>query len=93
MSTPLWPPISDTATAALGGAHWGLRWTSLWGHESLHWVGETHVDTATVAFGGTPYGATERRAEWARRMCTPPPGPPAELLMRPRSGVLSGGDA
>eukprot|EP00959_Pyramimonas_sp_CCMP1952_P119680 2502637-Pyramimonas_sp.AAC.1 len=25
---------------ACGRSHWGLRWSSLWGHETLHWVGE-----------------------------------------------------
>eukprot|EP00959_Pyramimonas_sp_CCMP1952_P446757 9354679-Pyramimonas_sp.AAC.1 len=45
---------------ARGRRHWGIRWSSLWGHEALCWVGEAHVDTATGAFGGDPYGATKR---------------------------------
>eukprot|EP00959_Pyramimonas_sp_CCMP1952_P443412 9283192-Pyramimonas_sp.AAC.1 len=39
--------------------HWGLRWSTLWGHEALHWVGEPHADTATEAFNGTPNGAAK----------------------------------
>eukprot|EP00959_Pyramimonas_sp_CCMP1952_P038128 797849-Pyramimonas_sp.AAC.1 len=45
---------------ACGHRHWGLRWNSLWGHELLYWVGETHVVTATGASGGASYGATNR---------------------------------
>ena len=53
---------------ACGLGHWGLRWNSLWGYETLYWVcwnghavgGETHVDLATGAFGGAPYGAMKR---------------------------------
>eukprot|EP00959_Pyramimonas_sp_CCMP1952_P374539 7843897-Pyramimonas_sp.AAC.1 len=45
------------------------------GHEALHWVGETHVDTATGALGGAPLGATKRRAGWGRHMWTSPLGP------------------
>ena len=40
--------------------HWDLRWSSLWGHETLYWVGETHANCATGTFGGAPYGATKR---------------------------------
>eukprot|EP00959_Pyramimonas_sp_CCMP1952_P136151 2848547-Pyramimonas_sp.AAC.1 len=40
--------------------HSGLWWTSMWGHETLHWVGETHANTATGAFSGAPSGATIR---------------------------------
>ena len=32
-----------------------LRWNSLWGHETLNWVGETHATSATGTFGGAPY--------------------------------------
>eukprot|EP00959_Pyramimonas_sp_CCMP1952_P417641 8750060-Pyramimonas_sp.AAC.1 len=52
--------------------HWGLRWSSPWGHEALYLLGETHVNTATGAFGGTPYGATKRCTACGRRMRTPP---------------------
>eukprot|EP00959_Pyramimonas_sp_CCMP1952_P154544 3232919-Pyramimonas_sp.AAC.1 len=38
--------------------HWGLRWSSLWGHETLPWVAVTHADPATGAFVGAPCGAT-----------------------------------
>eukprot|EP00959_Pyramimonas_sp_CCMP1952_P168071 3512262-Pyramimonas_sp.AAC.1 len=47
---------------------WGLRWSSLWGHERLSWVGETHANTATGAVGGAPCGATKRCPAWGRRM-------------------------
>ena len=45
---------------ACGRCHWSLRWSSLWGHETLSWVALTHATAATGAFGGTPYGATNR---------------------------------
>ena len=38
----------------------GLGWSSLWGYETLSWVGETHANCATGAFGGAPYGSTKR---------------------------------
>ena len=41
-----------------------IRWRSIWGHETLSWVGETHVSAATGAFGGAPYGATKRFLGW-----------------------------
>eukprot|EP00959_Pyramimonas_sp_CCMP1952_P432262 9052191-Pyramimonas_sp.AAC.1 len=59
-------------SVVLGGAdtcdhsHWGLRWSSLWGHEALHWVVRTHVITATEAFRGAPYRATTRSV-WGLR--------------------------
>eukprot|EP00959_Pyramimonas_sp_CCMP1952_P164479 3438670-Pyramimonas_sp.AAC.1 len=43
-------------SAVLGGGtacglrHWDLRWSSLWGHEALYWVWETHADCAAGAF-------------------------------------------
>ena len=48
--------------------HWGLGWSSRWGHEpcegraemGMRWAGRTHVNCATGAFGGAPYGATNR---------------------------------
>eukprot|EP00959_Pyramimonas_sp_CCMP1952_P012765 270204-Pyramimonas_sp.AAC.1 len=52
---------------ACGRFHCGFRWSTLWGHETLHW-GETHVDFATGAFGGPPSGATKRRPGRGRRM-------------------------
>eukprot|EP00959_Pyramimonas_sp_CCMP1952_P039106 818699-Pyramimonas_sp.AAC.1 len=56
--------------AVLGGAgrcgpcHWSLRWSPLWGHETLSWVGETHADPAPGAFDGVLYGATKRCPGW-----------------------------
>ena len=46
-----------------GPCHWGLRWSSLWGHVACEWWAEnvvTHADPATEAFGGAFYGATKR---------------------------------
>eukprot|EP00959_Pyramimonas_sp_CCMP1952_P278823 5829934-Pyramimonas_sp.AAC.1 len=40
--------------------HWGLRWSSVWGHEAMYWVWRTHAASPTGAFGGAAYGATER---------------------------------
>eukprot|EP00959_Pyramimonas_sp_CCMP1952_P021710 457522-Pyramimonas_sp.AAC.1 len=61
---PYGPPGPRSAVLdggdARGHHHWGLRWSSLWGHEALCWVGETVVDTATGALGGAPYGARKR---------------------------------
>eukprot|EP00959_Pyramimonas_sp_CCMP1952_P344279 7210675-Pyramimonas_sp.AAC.1 len=39
-------------------SNWGLRWNSLWGHETLYWVGEAHANAAIGAFGGAAYRAT-----------------------------------
>eukprot|EP00959_Pyramimonas_sp_CCMP1952_P350677 7347085-Pyramimonas_sp.AAC.1 len=43
--------------------HWGLRWSSPWGHETLSWVGGPHARATTGALGGAPYGATKRCPE------------------------------
>eukprot|EP00959_Pyramimonas_sp_CCMP1952_P385536 8079693-Pyramimonas_sp.AAC.1 len=32
--------------------HRGIGCNSLWGHETLPWVGETHANTATGALSG-----------------------------------------
>eukprot|EP00959_Pyramimonas_sp_CCMP1952_P100669 2105836-Pyramimonas_sp.AAC.1 len=53
----------------------------------------THVDFATGAFGGAPFGATKRCTCWGGRMRTVPLRPPMNLLMRQQSSVLGGGDA
>eukprot|EP00959_Pyramimonas_sp_CCMP1952_P167858 3507944-Pyramimonas_sp.AAC.1 len=53
-------PVLNRSNAC-GHRSWGLRWGSLWGYEALYCVGVTHADTATVAFGGVPYGATKLR--------------------------------
>merc|ERR1712153_238645 len=79
---------------ACGRQHWGLRWSSLWGHETLHWVGETHANCATGTFGGAPYGATQRCTGWGKRMrcrhadCAAPLGPSLELPMGLRNVAL-----
>ena len=45
-------------------SHWGLRWSSLWGHETCEGCAEMgrwrHANFPTGAFGGAPYGATKR---------------------------------
>eukprot|EP00959_Pyramimonas_sp_CCMP1952_P300015 6274985-Pyramimonas_sp.AAC.1 len=52
--------------AALGGGdacercQWGLRWSSIRGHEMLSWVAVMRADPATGAFGGAPRVATNR---------------------------------
>eukprot|EP00959_Pyramimonas_sp_CCMP1952_P153450 3209983-Pyramimonas_sp.AAC.1 len=43
---------------ACGRCRWGLRWSSLRGHETVDWMGVTHAGGATGAFGEAPYGAT-----------------------------------
>eukprot|EP00959_Pyramimonas_sp_CCMP1952_P223249 4667137-Pyramimonas_sp.AAC.1 len=73
--------------------NWSPGCGSLWGHEALYWVGETHANTATEAFGGTPYWATKRCTGRGRRMRTPPLRPSVELPLGQRSAVLVGGDA
>eukprot|EP00959_Pyramimonas_sp_CCMP1952_P090228 1888699-Pyramimonas_sp.AAC.1 len=45
---------------ACGLLHGDLRWSSLWGHETLYWVRETHADCATGTFCGALYRATKR---------------------------------
>eukprot|EP00959_Pyramimonas_sp_CCMP1952_P362310 7587954-Pyramimonas_sp.AAC.1 len=55
-TAPLKPSVElhlGPRTAVLGGGDacelclWGLRWSSLWGHEMLYWVGEAHANCAT----------------------------------------------
>ena len=56
------------ARAACGHTHWSLRWSFPRGHEpcegcaniEFFWVAGTHADAPTAAFGGAPYGATNR---------------------------------
>eukprot|EP00959_Pyramimonas_sp_CCMP1952_P345487 7235044-Pyramimonas_sp.AAC.1 len=66
---PPWVPVKHPMrprSAVLGVAEacghpsWGLRWSSLWGHDALHWAWRAHVATPTGAFGGSPHGATKR---------------------------------
>eukprot|EP00959_Pyramimonas_sp_CCMP1952_P413665 8667626-Pyramimonas_sp.AAC.1 len=44
--------------------HWGLPWSSLWGHEACEGCAEMgrrcHADFPSEALGGAPYGATKR---------------------------------
>eukprot|EP00959_Pyramimonas_sp_CCMP1952_P279097 5835168-Pyramimonas_sp.AAC.1 len=49
---------------------------SIWGHETLYRVGETHGARVVLGGGG--------------RMRAVPPGPSVELPMGPRSAVLGG---
>eukprot|EP00959_Pyramimonas_sp_CCMP1952_P237957 4972658-Pyramimonas_sp.AAC.1 len=63
------------------------------GHETLSWVGETHANTPTGAFGGAPYDATNRCPAWGRRMRTHRFWPSVELPLGARNVVLRGGDA
>ena len=83
---------------SMGGAdacehpHWGLRWSSLWGHEPSEWCAKMgrspHANPATGAFGGAPYGATNRvrgAPKWGgAAMRTLPLGPSVEPPMGPR---------
>ena len=78
---------------ACGPCHWGLRWSSLWGHETCEGCakveGGRHARSATGAFGGAPCGVTKRvrgvpKSGW-NRMRTLPPGPSVELPMGPRT--------
>eukprot|EP00959_Pyramimonas_sp_CCMP1952_P231417 4837187-Pyramimonas_sp.AAC.1 len=69
---PLGPSVElsmGPRSVVLGGAdacepcHWGLRWSSRWGHETCKWCAERgggrHADPAIGAFSGAPYGATK----------------------------------
>eukprot|EP00959_Pyramimonas_sp_CCMP1952_P380899 7980527-Pyramimonas_sp.AAC.1 len=50
----------NRAASPCGPCHWGLRRSSLWGHEPCDKFANMgrrrHVDPATEAFGGTPMG-------------------------------------
>eukprot|EP00959_Pyramimonas_sp_CCMP1952_P090740 1899671-Pyramimonas_sp.AAC.1 len=68
---PLEPPVElsmGPRSVVLGGGsacefrHWDIRWSSLFGHETLYSVGEPHADCAIGTFGGAPSGTTQR---WA----------------------------
>eukprot|EP00959_Pyramimonas_sp_CCMP1952_P107246 2242422-Pyramimonas_sp.AAC.1 len=68
-TAPLGPSLElllGPRSAVMGGGGacelrlWRLRWSPLWGHETLSWVGERHANTPIGAFGGVPYGATKR---------------------------------
>eukprot|EP00959_Pyramimonas_sp_CCMP1952_P212060 4437923-Pyramimonas_sp.AAC.1 len=50
-TSPLGPsvelPMGPRSAVLTGGnaceqRHWGVRWSSLWRHEALYWVGEMH---------------------------------------------------
>eukprot|EP00959_Pyramimonas_sp_CCMP1952_P293981 6148379-Pyramimonas_sp.AAC.1 len=70
--------------------HWGLRWSSPWGHKALYWTGDTHASTTTDSFGGALYGVTKYCSGWGRHMRTPPLRPSVELPLGPRRAVLCG---
>ena len=57
---PEW--VSMRGRGACGHGHWGLRWSSLWGHEPCEGCATmgavTQANAASGAFGGAPYGAT-----------------------------------
>ena len=69
---PLEPSVElpmGPRNAVLGGGdacgpHWGLPWSSTWGHETCEGCAEMgvkpHANFATEAFGGAPDGATTR---------------------------------
>eukprot|EP00959_Pyramimonas_sp_CCMP1952_P260931 5455676-Pyramimonas_sp.AAC.1 len=46
--------------------YWGLRWNSLWGHETIYCMGYPCGRSYWV-FGGAPYGATKRCAGCGKR--------------------------
>eukprot|EP00959_Pyramimonas_sp_CCMP1952_P255242 5331150-Pyramimonas_sp.AAC.1 len=53
------------ACAPCGLCRWGLRWVSVWSHETSEGVPPNrvrvrHADCAAGVFGGAPYRATER---------------------------------
>eukprot|EP00959_Pyramimonas_sp_CCMP1952_P325579 6814347-Pyramimonas_sp.AAC.1 len=60
---------------ACGHPNWGFRWSSLWGHETLYGVWQTHAGTPIGAFAEAPYGATKRCTACGGRMRAPPLGP------------------
>eukprot|EP00959_Pyramimonas_sp_CCMP1952_P318195 6658525-Pyramimonas_sp.AAC.2 len=53
---------------ACGRCHCNTRWSSLWGHGTLYWVWRAHAGGPAGAFGGAPYGATNRCTECGGRM-------------------------
>eukprot|EP00959_Pyramimonas_sp_CCMP1952_P395283 8282496-Pyramimonas_sp.AAC.1 len=69
------PPLGPSVELPKGLRNAALRWSPLWGYETLPWVGEPHADTPTAAFGGAPYEATKRCPGWGNHMWTPPLGP------------------
>eukprot|EP00959_Pyramimonas_sp_CCMP1952_P325622 6815201-Pyramimonas_sp.AAC.1 len=70
---------------ACGHPHWGFRWSSQWGHETLYWVWRTHAGPPTGAFGGAPNGATKRCTGCGGRTRAPPMEPSLELPVWPRN--------
>eukprot|EP00959_Pyramimonas_sp_CCMP1952_P336766 7051639-Pyramimonas_sp.AAC.1 len=58
---------------ACGRWHWGIRWSSLWGHKRVRsvpkWMCVTHAGNGTGAFGGAPYRATKRMRGVPKRVC------------------------
>eukprot|EP00959_Pyramimonas_sp_CCMP1952_P047721 996189-Pyramimonas_sp.AAC.1 len=74
---------------ACGQCRWGLRWSSRWSHETLYWVGETHADAATGAFGGTSHAPGNAVLAWRRRIRTVPLGPSVDFPMGPSKAALA----
>ena len=74
------------------GCEYRLRWGAVWGHDACdgfaEWVVGKHAVAATGAFGGAPYGATQRvmglPTGWWGGLQTKPLGPTGEH-MGPRS--------
>ena len=93
------PLCMGPRNAVLGGGdacergHWGLWWSSRWGHETCEGCAkmrvELHAGADTGAFGGAPNKATKsvrvRRNGWRKLMSTVPLGTLAELPMMPRT--------
>ena len=81
------------AVGACERSHLGLRWSSLWGHETCEgvpkWVRWAHANAAIWAFGGAPYGATKRVRGVPKgaggRMRALQLGPSLEIPMGPRN--------
>ena len=75
---------------ACGRQHWGLRWSSLWGHETCEGWAKVGVVTyaipASGALGGAPYEATKRMRGGPKWAWSPmrflPLGPSVELRIR-----------
>eukprot|EP00959_Pyramimonas_sp_CCMP1952_P382593 8016862-Pyramimonas_sp.AAC.1 len=63
------------------------------GHETLYWVGRTHVATPTGSSYGALDGATKRCTECDGRTWPPPLGPSVELPVGPRTAALCVADA
>eukprot|EP00959_Pyramimonas_sp_CCMP1952_P001275 25908-Pyramimonas_sp.AAC.1 len=85
---------------ACGRSHWGIRWSSLWGHETLHLVGENATLGVRDACGRWHWGLWwnslwgHETLQWvgenaklgvSGRTRTVPVGASVELLVWPRN--------